>query len=114
MRIPLNHDSTTPLYKQIQQYFQDQIRCGGLATDTRLPASRDLATSLGVSRLTVSNAYDELEALGYIYSVRGSGTFVAAVPNTIWGYKRRLPGWELGILAVRIGVLNMGFGFIDA
>ena len=45
--------------------------------ETRLPATRDLAASLGLSRITVTNAYAELEAEGFVYTQRGSGTFVA-------------------------------------
>lgn len=77
MRIPLDRDSSVPLYRQIQQFLREQIRCGALLPETRLPASRELATSLGVNRITVTNAYAELEAEGLVYSRQGSGTFVA-------------------------------------
>ncbi len=81
MRIPTNRESDVPLYRQIQHYLQEQIISGALPADTRLPASRELAGSLGVSRLTVTSAYDELEALGLIFSVTGDGTYVADVPH---------------------------------
>ena len=77
MRIPLDRDSPVPLYRQIQQFLREQIRSGSLPSETRLPASRKLATSLGVNRITVTNAYAELEAEGLVYSRQGSGTFVA-------------------------------------
>jgi GntR family transcriptional regulator/MocR family aminotransferase len=77
MRIPLDRDGPVPLYRQIQQFLREQIRSGALPSETRLPASRKLATSLGVNRITVSNAYAELEAEGLVYGRRGSGTFVA-------------------------------------
>jgi GntR family transcriptional regulator/MocR family aminotransferase len=77
MWIPLDRDSAVPLYRQIQQFLREQIQSGALPTETRLPASRKLATSLGVNRITVSNAYAELEAEGLVYSRRGSGTFIA-------------------------------------
>ncbi len=77
MRIPLDRDGPVPLYRQIQQFLREQIRSGGLLPETRLPASRKLASSLGVNRITVSNAYAELEAEGLVYGRRGSGTFVA-------------------------------------
>jgi GntR family transcriptional regulator/MocR family aminotransferase len=77
MRIPLDRDNPVPLYRQIQQFLREQIRCGALLPETRLPASRKLATSLGVNRITVTNAYAELEAEGLVYSRQGSGTFVA-------------------------------------
>jgi GntR family transcriptional regulator / MocR family aminotransferase len=107
MRIPIDHDSPTPLYRQVQQYLQEQIRCGGLAAETRLPSSREMAAGLGVSRLTVTEAYDELEALGYIYTVRGRGTFVSEAsisvatrsaelsvdPIPYWQAELQSPGW---------------------
>jgi GntR family transcriptional regulator/MocR family aminotransferase len=77
MRIPLDRDSPIPLYRQIQKFLREQIRSGALLPETRLPASRKLATSLGVNRITVTNAYAELEAEGLVYSRQGSGTFVA-------------------------------------
>jgi GntR family transcriptional regulator/MocR family aminotransferase len=77
MRIPLDRDGPLPLYRQIQQFLREQIQSGTLPPETRLPASRELATSLGVNRITVTNAYGELEAEGLVYSRQGSGTFVA-------------------------------------
>lgn len=77
MRIPLDHESSTPLYRQIEQFLQDQIQSGTLPPNTQLPATRELAASLGLSRITVTNAYAELEAQGLVYSRQGSGTFVA-------------------------------------
>jgi GntR family transcriptional regulator/MocR family aminotransferase len=52
------------------------ILSGSLAVDTRLPASRQLARDLGVNRITVENAYAELEAEGLILSRLGSGTYI--------------------------------------
>lgn len=76
MRIPLDRQSVRPLYRQIKDYLRQGILSGSLAPDTRLPASRQLARDLGVSRITVENAYAELEAEGLILSRLGSGTYV--------------------------------------
>ena len=58
----------------------DQLRAkienGELAPNTRLPASRVLAQKLGVNRITIVNAYAELEIEGLVVSRVGSGTFV--------------------------------------
>jgi GntR family transcriptional regulator/MocR family aminotransferase len=78
VRIPLDRDSGIPLYRQIQHFLREQIHSGALLAETRLPASRELASGLGVSRITVTNAYAELEAEGLVYSQLGSGTFVAS------------------------------------
>jgi GntR family transcriptional regulator/MocR family aminotransferase len=76
MRIPLDRQSEIPLYKQIKAYLQQGILSGSLAADTRLPASRQLAQDLGVNRITVENAYAELESDGLVFSKLGSGTYV--------------------------------------
>ena len=76
MRIPLDRQSATPLYQQIKTYLRQGILSGSLAPDTRLPASRQFAQDLGVNRITVENAYAELEAEGLILSKLGSGTYV--------------------------------------
>lgn len=80
MRIPLDRESHTPLYRQIQAFLRHEIVTERLPEGTRLPSSRKLAGDLGVNRLTVSNALAELEAEGLIYSRLGSGTFVASLP----------------------------------
>ena len=76
MRIPLDRQSEVPIYQQIKTYLRQGILSGSLAPDTRLPASRQLAQDLGVNRITVENAYAELETEGLIYSKLGSGTYV--------------------------------------
>lgn len=55
------------------------VRGGRLIVGTRLPSSRSLAAELGWARATVVGAYEQLAAEGYLRSVRGSGTTVAAV-----------------------------------
>ena len=55
------------------------IRDGRLVPGTRLPSSRDLAAQLGVARGTVTSAYTQLVAEGYLTSRRGSGTTVASL-----------------------------------
>jgi GntR family transcriptional regulator / MocR family aminotransferase len=82
MRIPLNRQSPEPLYQQIKTHLRQGILSGGLTADTRLPASRQLARDLGVNRITVENAYSELEADGLIFSRVGSGTYVLP-PNPL-------------------------------
>jgi GntR family transcriptional regulator / MocR family aminotransferase len=76
--INLNADSDkTPLYRKIYEAIRTAILSGEYASGVRLPATRDLAKQLGVSRLTVVNAYEQLFAEGYLEGKIGSGTFVA-------------------------------------
>ena len=57
--------------------LRDAILDGVLVPNTRLPASRDLANELHVSRNTILNAYEQLRAEGYIQAQTGRGTWVS-------------------------------------
>lgn len=76
MRIPLDRGSAVPLYQQLESYLRQHILSGSLLPGARLPATRQLAQDLEISRITVRNAYDELESQGLISSREGSGTYV--------------------------------------
>jgi DNA-binding transcriptional MocR family regulator len=78
MSIELTRQVDRPLYLQVADQLRAQIESGELAPHTRLAASRVLAKQLGVNRITIVNAYAELEAEGLVVSRVGSGTFVAA------------------------------------
>ena len=75
----LEIDPTTARRTGLEHALRDSIRSGRLAPRTRLPSSRTLATELGLARGTVTAAYDQLVAEGYLISRRGSGTSVAAI-----------------------------------
>ena len=62
----LERNQQTPLYKQIADQIKDQIGSRHLPSGARLPTIRQLAHELGVTRVTVQNAYDELQASGWI------------------------------------------------
>lgn len=81
MRIPLDRQSEVPLYQQIESHLRKAILSGNLPSDTRLPASRQLAQDLGVNRTTIENAYSALEAEGLVFSKMGSGTYVLPVTS---------------------------------
>ena len=75
--IALDRDSEEPIYRQLIRTIRLQIDSGTLHAGTRLPASRDLARRLEISRISVVNAYAELRAEGYLSAHAGRGTFVA-------------------------------------
>lgn len=65
------------LYRQIVEQIKTQISDGRLPAATQLPTVRKLATQLGVTRLTVQNAYSELASEGWVEATIGRGTFVS-------------------------------------
>ncbi|WP_420642639.1 PLP-dependent aminotransferase family protein [Candidatus Leptofilum sp.] len=75
--LTINRDSKPPLYRQIAEQIKTQISNGRLPANSRLPTVRGLARSLGVTRLTVQNAYAELQADGWVEATVGRGTFVS-------------------------------------
>jgi GntR family transcriptional regulator/MocR family aminotransferase len=73
----INKDNAVPLYLQIYDHLRQQILQGKLLPGAKLPPSRNLAKQLGVARLTVTEAYSQLKAEGFIISRTGAGTFVS-------------------------------------
>jgi GntR family transcriptional regulator len=67
-----------PIYRQIMRQITEAIAGGRLHSGDKLPSHRELSEQIVVAPLTVKKAYDELEALGFIETQRGRGTFVAA------------------------------------
>ena len=79
----LDPAAEAPLYRQLSDQIAQQIRSGLLTRGERLPATRELAGSLGLNRTTVSAAYEILESAGLISGQVGRGSFVTggAVPT---------------------------------
>ncbi len=76
LTLPLDASAARPLFGQVYDGLRAAILDGTLAPGARLPATRGLASELGVSRNTVLNAYEQLLAEGYLEGRAGSGTFV--------------------------------------
>lgn len=82
----LDRDSEEPLYRQLIRQIKVQIESGHLSAGTRLPASRELAEQIDISRISVVNAYAELRAEGYLSAHAGRGTFVSRTSNSSNSY----------------------------
>ena len=78
MNIQIKNASNEPIYLQIKKQLKDAIISGELEEDAQLPSIRFLAKELRVSVITTKRAYDELEREGFLHSVQGKGSFVAA------------------------------------
>src|SRR5256885_15352510 len=75
--LELDRGARRPLRAQLEDGLREAVRSGRLAAHVRLPASRALASDLGVSRRLVVDAYAQLLAEGYLVARRGAGTYVA-------------------------------------
>jgi GntR family transcriptional regulator/MocR family aminotransferase len=75
--IILDQNASAPLYRQLYERLRGSILAGQLEAGTRLPSTRVLASSLGVSRTTTALAYELLLLEGYLESRVGDGTWVA-------------------------------------
>jgi GntR family transcriptional regulator / MocR family aminotransferase len=81
-------DRRQGLSRQLYQALRVRVLDGRLASGTRLPASRDLAAALAISRNSVVRAYDQLYAEGFIEGRVGDGTYVAQLPQAVLPTKK--------------------------
>ncbi|WP_017754082.1 MocR-like pyridoxine biosynthesis transcription factor PdxR [Calidifontibacillus oryziterrae] len=75
--IPIDRTLDIPLKRQVYEYIRKLILNGELKAGEKLPATRECASQLGISRNVVIEAFEQLLAEGYIVGRQGSGTFVA-------------------------------------
>lgn len=78
----VDRNASEPAYRQLYQNLRAAILDGRLTAGMRMPASRMLAGDLKISRNTVIATYDMLLSEGFIEARRGSGTFVASLPES--------------------------------
>src|SRR5271169_2576330 len=72
----IDHTAVAPLQKQLYEQWREAVLSGRFTPGVKVPSTRNLARSLGVSRTTVTQAYEQLIAEGYLQTARGSGTYV--------------------------------------
>jgi GntR family transcriptional regulator/MocR family aminotransferase len=77
LHLPIDRGADAPLFRQISDGLRRAILDGRLRPGQRIPSTRGLATDLGVSRLPVLSAYEQLLHEGYLVGRTGSGTFVS-------------------------------------
>jgi DNA-binding transcriptional MocR family regulator len=80
-QLAIDRERGEPLWLQVVRQLQEAIEAGRIPRGTRLPSTRSLTRTLGVSRNTVLTAYEELAARGCVSSRPGAGVF-AVVPLT--------------------------------
>ena len=75
--IILDYKDRRPIYEQVTEKLKELMLLGVLKENEPLPSVRSLAMDLSINPNTIQRAYTELERKGYIYTVKGKGSFVA-------------------------------------
>jgi DNA-binding transcriptional MocR family regulator len=103
MLIHLDRSKPVPLARQIETHLERLIRERRLPPGVKLPATRELAETLGVNRATVATAYEELVAAGWARAHVGQGTFVAERegPAEVGAAPSGTPGLDWGAVLSR-------------
>lgn len=83
MKIIISNQSELPIYAQIKEQIKEQVLNGQLPEGTPLPSIRKLAKELGVSVITTTRAYSDLEKEGFIASMQGKGSVVLSRQNNL-------------------------------
>ena len=71
------------LYMHLYQCIRQDIVDGKLVSGEKLPSKRSFAKNLGVSTITIENAYAQLLSEGYIYSIPKKGFYVSDFKNNV-------------------------------
>ena len=75
--IILDYKDRRPIYEQIIDKMEELMHLGVLCENEPLPSVRNLAMELSINPNTIQRAYAELERRGYIYTIKGRGSFVS-------------------------------------
>ncbi|MDJ0919495.1 MAG: GntR family transcriptional regulator [Henriciella sp.] len=91
----IDESASIPLYQQIYDLLRAKIMDGTMSLNDRLPAEQDLTQALGVSRITVKRAMNELAVAGLVRRQRGIGTVViydVAAPTVKGSFETMIDG----------------------
>lgn len=83
MKIIISNQTELPIYVQIKEQIKEQILNGQIPEGTVLPSIRSLAKEVGVSVITTTRAYNDLEKEGFIASRQGKGSIVLSKDNNM-------------------------------
>lgn len=81
--IIIDYKDRRPIYEQVEERFEELILKGGLKPKEQLPSVRNLAIELSINPNTIQRAYMELERKGFIYTVKGRGSFIADTEHLV-------------------------------
>lgn len=77
----LENRGEASLYEYVYQQIRDDIVAGRIAAGEHLPSKRAFASHLGISVITIENAYSQLLAEGYICSMPRRGYYACELPD---------------------------------
>lgn len=83
MKIIISNQSELPIYAQIKEQLKEQILNGQIPEGSTLPSIRQLAKEVGVSVITTTRAYSDLESEGFIATMQGRGSVVLSKDNNL-------------------------------
>ena len=112
MKIIISNASPDPIYEQIVRQIKAQIISNDLNEGDPLPSIRKLARELQISVITTKRAYEELEKEGFIDTVAGKGTFVAA-QNKEFLREKRMKAVEEKLVDAVAEARLLGIGLRD-
>lgn len=98
--------SRKPIYEQLVEKMKELIMNEVIKPDEQLPSVRTLATDLTINPNTIQKAYRELETQGFIYSIKGKGSFVN--PNHILKDLEKIEAVQKEIEKLVIEALYLG------
>lgn len=109
--IILDYKDRSPIYEQVVERFKDLIINQVLEPDAQMPSVRSLAMDLSINPNTIQRAYAELERQGFIYTVKGKGSFVSKSSQFIQAKKEEIfqSVFKLIAQAIRIGITEDQF-----
>jgi GntR family transcriptional regulator len=111
--ILLDYKDSRPIYEQVTEKLLELMVLGVLEEDEQMPSVRSLATELSINPNTIQRAYGELERRGYIYTVKGRGSFVGSIGKLREARKEEL-AQKIGALAKEAQTLGISRGeFIE-
>ncbi len=102
--------SSEPLYVQIYKKIKADIECGEIKSGEKLPSKRAFASQLGLSVITIENAYSQLIAEGYIRSVPKKGYFAEAFEIKTPAVRKKKPADKIST-DIENGIDNEMFPF---
>lgn len=110
LALTLDTNAGLPLHRQLYEELRQAILSGRLLPGQRIPSTRELSKSLGISRSTVTQTYEQLLSEGYLQTIVGSGTFVCTqLPNDLLHSTPVASSQKIARSPIKLSKYAMGF-----